>query len=111
MDRASWPEVKSRYATIFKTKTRDEWLAAAEGTDACLAPVLSMAEAPHNPHNVARGVFVEVGGVVQPAPARASTVLRTLCQHLPVGRVKVAESFFLIGEFSPIRLNTYWRCK
>jgi alpha-methylacyl-CoA racemase len=40
-----------------------------EGTEACFAPVLSMAEAPHHPHNVARGSFVEIDGVVQPAPA------------------------------------------
>jgi alpha-methylacyl-CoA racemase len=40
-----------------------------EGTDACFAPVLGLAEAPHHPHNVARGTFVDIGGIVQPAPA------------------------------------------
>ena len=50
-------------------KTRDEWCALLEGTDACFAPVLALGEAPQHPHNVARGTFVELDGVVQPAPA------------------------------------------
>jgi alpha-methylacyl-CoA racemase len=55
--------------TLFKTRSRDEWCALLEGTDACFAPVLSMAEAPNHPHNIARGTFVEVDGVMQPGPA------------------------------------------
>jgi len=69
MDRSRWPESKQRYADVFRTKTRDEWAALAEGTDSCLAPVLSMAEAALHPHNTARSTFVEIDGVVQPAPA------------------------------------------
>jgi len=69
MDRTQWPDAKRRYAEIFRTKSRDEWADLAEGTDACLAPVLSMAEAAEHPHNVARRTFVDVGGVVQPGPA------------------------------------------
>jgi alpha-methylacyl-CoA racemase len=69
MDRPAWPSMKKRYADIFKTRTRDEWVALAEGTDACVAPVLSMSEATAHPHNRARGTFVEVAGAVQPAPA------------------------------------------
>ncbi len=68
-DRSAWPELKPKFAAIFKTKTRDEWCALLEGTDACFAPVLSLEEAPHHPHNVARETFVTVDGVVQPAPA------------------------------------------
>jgi alpha-methylacyl-CoA racemase len=68
-DQAEWPGLKERFAAVFRTKTRDEWCAILEGTDACFAPVLSLAEAPSHPHNVARGTFVEVAGVVQPAPA------------------------------------------
>ncbi|WP_409180770.1 CaiB/BaiF CoA transferase family protein [Amycolatopsis sp. VS8301801F10] len=68
-DREHWPEMKKRFAEVFRTKTRDEWCALAEGQDVCLAPVLSMAEAPQHPHLRARGTFVEVDGVVQPAPA------------------------------------------
>ncbi len=68
-DRASWPAQKERFAAIFATRTRDEWAALFEGTDACVAPVLSLTEAPHHPHNVARGAFVDVAGTPQPAPA------------------------------------------
>ncbi len=69
MDRDRWPEAKERYAEIFRRRTRDEWAARAEGTDSCVAPVLSMAEAAEHPHNVARSTFVEAAGITQPAPA------------------------------------------
>ncbi len=69
MDQARWPELKQRFARIFKSKTREEWCALLEGSDACFAPVLSVAEAPAHPHNRARGTLVEVEGVVQPRPA------------------------------------------
>lgn len=68
-DRNEWPALKERLAAIFKTKTRDEWCELMEGTDVCFAPVLSLAEAPQHPHNVHRETFIEVAGVVQPAPA------------------------------------------
>jgi alpha-methylacyl-CoA racemase len=68
MDREHWPEMKRRFAEIFATRTRDEWAAAFAGTDACAAPVLSPWEAHLHPHNVARETFVEVEGIVQPAP-------------------------------------------
>lgn len=68
-DPSGWPEAKRRFAQIFKSRTRDEWCELLEGTDVCFAPVLSMTEAPHHPHNVARRTFIEVGGIVQPAPA------------------------------------------
>jgi alpha-methylacyl-CoA racemase len=64
-----WPDLKARFAALFKTRTRDEWCALLEGTDACFAPVLDMAEAPRHPHNRARATFTEVDGVTQPAPA------------------------------------------
>jgi alpha-methylacyl-CoA racemase len=69
MDRTAWPAMKERLATIFKARTRDEWCRIMEGTDVCFAPVLSMTEAPEHPHNQSRETFVEVDGVVQPAPA------------------------------------------
>jgi alpha-methylacyl-CoA racemase len=69
MDRTRWPEAKTRLAALFKTKTRDEWCRLLEGSDACFAPVLTLEEAPRHPHNLARGTFVEVDGIVQPAPA------------------------------------------
>jgi alpha-methylacyl-CoA racemase len=69
MDRDEWPKMKERFAAVFATKTRDEWTSIFEGTDACVAPVLSMTEAPDHPHNARRGTFCEVAGVLQPAPA------------------------------------------
>ena len=68
-DRSSWPAMKVRMAALMRTRTRDEWCALLEGTDACFAPVLDPGEAPEHPHLRARGTFTEVGGVVQPAPA------------------------------------------
>ena len=61
--------MKERLAAVFRTKTRDEWCQIMEGSDVCFAPVLSMVEAPDHPHNRHRGTFVEVAGIVQPAPA------------------------------------------
>lgn len=69
MDRAHWPAMKQRFAALFATRSRDEWMAVFEGSDACVAPVLSLAEAPRHPHNVHRGTFTEVAGVEQPAPS------------------------------------------
>lgn len=68
MDVSAWPQLRKRFAEVFSAKTRDEWCEIMEGTDVCFAPVLSISEAPDHPHNIARGTFVEVDGVVQPAP-------------------------------------------
>ena len=68
-DRARWPELRAALAKRFKSKTRDEWCVAFEGSDACFAPVLTFSEARGDPHNVARGAYIEVAGVAQPAPA------------------------------------------
>jgi alpha-methylacyl-CoA racemase len=69
MDRAKWPELKEKIAAVFKTKTRDEWNAIMEHTDVCYAPVLSLDEAHLHPHNVERGTFKTINGVLQPGPA------------------------------------------
>jgi alpha-methylacyl-CoA racemase len=68
-DKAQWPHLKERLAGVIATKTRDEWAAIFDGSDACVAPILSLGEAPSHPHNVARSTFVEQDGLVQPAPA------------------------------------------
>lgn len=68
-DRRRWPALKDRLAAHFATRGRDEWCALLAGADFCVSPVLDLDEAPHHPHNRARGTFVEVGGVMQPAPA------------------------------------------
>jgi len=68
-DQESWAEKKSRLAEIIKSRSRDEWDEVMLGSDVCYAPVLDLSEAPEHPHNVARGSFVEVDGVMQPGPA------------------------------------------
>lgn len=68
-DWARWGELREAVAARFKARTRDEWTAVFEGTDACVAPVLSLHEAPHHPHLAARGTFTDHGGITQPAPA------------------------------------------
>lgn len=69
MNPEHWPSLKHELAEVFKTRNRDDWCEIMEGTDICFAPVLSLFEAPEHPHNVARKTFVEVEGLVQPAPA------------------------------------------
>jgi alpha-methylacyl-CoA racemase len=69
MDRARWPAAQDRLAELFKTRTREEWCHLLEGTDACFAPVLTTDEAPHHPHNQARRTYIEIDGIIQPAPA------------------------------------------
>ncbi|MGY1742119.1 MULTISPECIES: CaiB/BaiF CoA transferase family protein [unclassified Blastococcus] len=68
-DVARWPEHRAAMAAVFATRTRDEWAAHFAGTDACVTPVLGLAEAPADPHLAARGSYVEVGGVAQPGVA------------------------------------------
>jgi alpha-methylacyl-CoA racemase len=68
-DRSMWPILKERLAAVIITKNRDEWAAIFEGSDACVAPILSLGEATTNAHMVQRKAFVENAGVVQPAPA------------------------------------------
>ncbi|KWT65703.1 MULTISPECIES: CaiB/BaiF CoA-transferase family protein [unclassified Variovorax] len=68
-DPANWPAIRARLAEVFRTRTRGEWCAQLETSETCFAPVLSMEEAAAHPHNRARGTFVEVDGMVQPAPA------------------------------------------
>jgi alpha-methylacyl-CoA racemase len=68
-DKSIWPHLKERLAGVIATRTRDEWAEIFDGTDGCVAPILSLGEAPSHPHNVARSTFVERDGVVQPAPA------------------------------------------
>ena len=69
MKPALWPELRAELTARFATRTRDAWVAAFAGSEACVQPVLDFDEAAAHPHNRARGSFVEAGGVVQPAPA------------------------------------------
>ncbi|MEU1298070.1 MULTISPECIES: CaiB/BaiF CoA-transferase family protein [unclassified Streptomyces] len=68
-DVTRWPALREAVAARFRTRTRDAWTAVFEGTDACVAPVLSLREAPDHPHLAARATFTHHGGLTQPAPA------------------------------------------
>ena len=69
LDEAAWPAKREKLTQLFKTKTRQQWCDIMEGTDVCFAPVLDLKEAPNHPHNIDRKTFVELDGIVQPAPA------------------------------------------
>lgn len=69
MDREHWPVLKARFAEVIAGRSRDEWAAVFEGSDACVAPVLEPDEVPENRHMKARDSFVDVAGLVQPRPA------------------------------------------
>jgi alpha-methylacyl-CoA racemase len=84
MDVSQWPALKERLATMFRTKTRDEWIAFFAGTEVCFAPVLPMAEARTHPHNVVREMFVDVEGAPHPAPAPRFSRTTTSVQGAPV---------------------------
>jgi len=68
-DRDQWPEMHTRYAEVFRLRTRDEWTTLFEGSDACAGPVLTFTEAAEHPHNAARGTFFKQDGILQAAPA------------------------------------------
>ncbi len=68
-DPAGWPALHERFAALFRTRDRADWCALLEGTDACVAPVLTLAEAPAHPHMAARGSYTTVAGTMHPAPA------------------------------------------
>jgi alpha-methylacyl-CoA racemase len=84
MDMSSWPALKQRLATLFRTRTRDEWIAFFADVEVCFAPVLSMAEARTHPHNLAREMFVDVEGAPHPAPAPRFSRTETSVQGAPV---------------------------
>ncbi|MBY4595228.1 CaiB/BaiF CoA transferase family protein [Ottowia caeni] len=78
-EQENWPRLRERLDQLFVTRTRDEWCALFQGSDACVSPVLSLSEAPHHPHNVARATFVDAAGALVPGPApRFSDVERRL---------------------------------
>jgi alpha-methylacyl-CoA racemase len=85
LDRTRWSGMKEKIATVIRTRTRDEWDTLLLGTDVCYAPVLSLSEAPHHPHNLARQVFVDIDGVRQPAPAPRFSLTSPEIQSPPRG--------------------------
>jgi alpha-methylacyl-CoA racemase len=104
-DRATWPAMRSLFARRFASRTRDEWAAHFAGMDACVAPVLSMVEAKDHPHLKARDTFVDVGGVVQPAPApRFSVTPSTIAGSSPLPGADT-DAVLAGAGFSPEEVN------
>ncbi len=92
-----WHQDRAWLTETFKTRTRDEWCEIFEGSDACVAPVLDFTEAPEHPHNVARETWVDIGGVVQPAPAPRFS--RTACETPEAPRAEGADSADVLSDF------------
>ncbi len=108
MDSSQWPVFKEELKEVFKAKTRDEWCDIMEGSDVCFAPVLSILEAPDHPHNKARQTFLEVDGMMQPAPSPrfSRTVPRISHSARAVGEDSVAvlkDCGFDDGEISELQ--------
>jgi alpha-methylacyl-CoA racemase len=96
-DRSGWPELRRRFAETIAGKTRDEWESIFEGSDACVAPVLSLGEVAQHPHNAARGTFVERDGVLQPSPAPRFT--RTVPEMGAAPRPVGADTEAVLADF------------
>lgn len=83
-DRSRWPELRNRLQSLFRSRSRDEWCALLEGSDACFAPALSLPESMEHPHLAARGTFQLFAGMQQPGPApRFSRTPGSLRRHPP----------------------------
>ena len=109
-DKNAWPTLKERVAAVFRSKTRDEWCRIMEGSDICFAPVLSMQEAPQHPHNRQRGTFVDVDGVVQPAPAPRFSRTPSAIQRPPAQPGEHTEEALKDWGFSATELEQLRGC-
>ncbi|WP_168397592.1 CaiB/BaiF CoA transferase family protein [Acinetobacter indicus] len=100
-----WPQLKQRLAELFQQQSRAHWCDLFEGTDACFAPVLSLAEAPLHPHNVARGSYSQVNNITQPSPAPKFSKT-TVAQCQPVNPVAANTQAILTElDYSPEQIN------
>jgi len=107
-DRARWPEMREAFARTFRSKTRDEWCAVFEGSDACFAPVLTFSEARRHPHNLARRGYVSVARLEQPAPAprfsaTPAEVRREPPERGALGRAALADWGFAAADIERMR--------
>jgi len=101
-----WPAMKAAFIETFKTKTRDEWAEIFEGSDACVAPVLNFKEAVDHPHNQARGTYIDIAGVQQPAPAPQFS--RTVCDTPSAPRAEGSDTAEVLNDwgFSATEIDT-----
>jgi alpha-methylacyl-CoA racemase len=105
---ANWPRLHAIFSTVFAGRTRDHWCATFDGGDGCVAPVLALHEAPAHAHNAARGTFVTIDGIPQPAPAPrfARTPAATPAPPPPPGRdteAALADWGFSTAEIETLR--------
>ena len=107
MSRKEWPEYSKRMAEVVKTKSRDEWMEVFDGTDACVAPVLSMDEAPKHPHNASRQTFVEAGGIVQPGVAPRFSRTTGAVNGAPVLAGQQSEAVLKAWGVAPERVDGF----
>ena len=108
-DPAFWPQLREELRKRFAGETRDHWCRMLEGSDACFAPVLSMAEAPLHPHQRARRGFIEIDGVTQPAPApRFSRTPGTLPKP-PEAPGESAYEALLEWGYDRAEIDSFWR--
>jgi alpha-methylacyl-CoA racemase len=92
-DRGNWAHLRERFAQVFKTRTRDEWQRIFEPTDACVTPVLTMAEAPLHPHMAQRETYVTSSGVIEPnAAPRFSRTASAVSPEARTDAASVAEA-------------------
>jgi len=99
-DPSLWVDQKARLTTIMKSKTRDEWCDIMEGSDVCFAPVLSIFEAPDHPHNQHRNGFLNIDGVVQPAPAPRFSRTAPEVRHGPRMEGQDSDAVLVAAGFS-----------
>lgn len=104
-DRSGWPTIKARVAEVFATRTRDEWEAAFDGVDACVAPVLTFDEVARHPHHTARGTWLEPEGLLQPAPAPRFDRTPTKLGAPPVVAGEHTDAVLTDWGFSPEELT------
>ncbi len=104
-DRRGWPVLRERFARAFRSKTRDEWVRAFEGSDACFAPVLSFTEARTDAHNAARRAFVEIAGIAQPAPAPRFSRTPGAVRRTPPERGQHGRAALADWGFSPAQID------
>lgn len=104
-DPARWRALSKELEATFKTKTRDQWCEIMEGTDVCFAPVLDFTEAPQHPHNQARGTYITVGGIVQPAPAPKFSNSSLGTPSAPPGEGQDTQEVLLAHGFSQAEID------
>jgi alpha-methylacyl-CoA racemase len=105
-DRVNWPAMRERLQAVFRTRTREEWCALLEGTDACFAGVFDMDECVAHPHNQARRTHLEFDGVINPAPAPRFSATPSELRKPPPAVGEDTDSALRNWRFSPADIES-----